>query len=74
MLFFDIFVSSLAGYALSKVKFKLKTLLILNNIAIIFVGSSVIIPRYLIIERLGLIDNFLVHIIPGLAIPVGCFN
>lgn len=74
VVFASIFVSSLAGYALSKVKFKLKKpLLILNNIAIIFVGSSVIIPRYLIIERLGLIDNFLVHIIPGLAIPVGLF-
>ncbi|HLT00460.1 MAG TPA: carbohydrate ABC transporter permease [Acholeplasma sp.] len=70
----SIFVSSLAGYALSKVQFKLKKpLLFLNNIAIIFVGSSVVIPRYLVIQSLGLVDNFLVHIIPGLAIPVGLF-
>jgi ABC-type glycerol-3-phosphate transport system permease component len=38
-----------------------------------FVGASVVIPRYLVIERLGLIDSFWVHILPGLAIPVGLF-
>src|SRR5690606_7343925 len=70
----SIFVSSLVGYALSKVQFKIKKpLLFLNNIAIIFVGSSVVTPRYLVIQSLGLGDNFLVHIIPGLAIPVGLF-
>ncbi|MBE0700448.1 MAG: carbohydrate ABC transporter permease, partial [Acholeplasmataceae bacterium] len=35
--------------------------------------ASVIIPRYLVIENLGLIDSFWVHILPGLAIPVGLF-
>lgn len=70
----SIFVSSLAGYALSKLKFKLKKpLLLINNIAIIFVGSSVVIPRYLVIQSLGIIDTFWVHILPGLAVPVGLF-
>ncbi|WP_026399682.1 carbohydrate ABC transporter permease [Acholeplasma equifetale] len=74
VVFASIFVSSLAGYALSKLNFKLKkSLSTLNDIAIIFVGASVIIPRYLVIQSLGLVDNFLVHIIPGLAIPVGLF-
>lgn len=74
VVFASIFVSSLAGYALSKLKFKIKKpLLVLNNIAIIFVGASVVIPRYLVVESLGLVDNFLVHIVPGLAIPVGLF-
>lgn len=74
VVFTSIIVSSLAGYALSKLNFVMKKpLMILNNIAIIFVGSSVVIPRYLVIESLGLVDNFLVHIIPGLAIPVGLF-
>lgn len=70
----SIFVSSLSGYALSKLQFKFKkSLLTINNIALMFVGASVVIPRYLIIERLGLIDSFWVHILPGLAIPVGLF-
>lgn len=74
VVFASIFVSSLAGYALSKLKFKMKKVLMtLNNIAIIFVGASVVIPRYLVIEKLGLVDNYLVHILPGLAIPVGLF-
>ena len=38
-----------------------------------FVGTAIIIPRYIIIEQLGLIDNFMVHIIPVIAIPVGLF-
>jgi ABC-type glycerol-3-phosphate transport system permease component len=70
----SIFVSSLSGYALSKLKFKLKKpLLAINNIALMFVGVSVMIPRYLIIETLGLVDSFWVHILPGLAVPVGLF-
>lgn len=70
----SIVISTVAGYALSKLKFKVKKpLLFLNNISLMFVGSSVVIPRYLIIERLGLIDNFLVYILPAIAIPVGLF-
>jgi ABC-type glycerol-3-phosphate transport system permease component len=72
--FASIVIGSLAGFALSKLEFRFKaTLLWVNNIAIMFVGASVSIPRYLVIERLGLIDSFWVHIIPGLAIPVGLF-
>lgn len=70
----SIVISSLAGFALSKLEFKIKRpLMLANNIALMFVGSAVIIPRYLVIERLGLIDTFWVHILPGLAIPVGLF-
>ncbi len=72
--FASIVIGSLAGFALSKLEFRFKyTLMWVNNIAIMFVGASVSIPRYLVIERLGLIDSFWVHIIPGLAIPVGLF-
>ncbi|VEU81217.1 carbohydrate ABC transporter permease [Haploplasma axanthum] len=74
VVFASVVVSSMAGFALSKLDFKLKKpLLIVNNIALMFVGASVIIPKYLVIEKLGLIDTFWVHIIPGLAIPVGLF-
>jgi ABC-type glycerol-3-phosphate transport system permease component len=45
----------------------------INTIAFMFIGIAVTIPRYIVIERLGLIDNFLVHIVPGLAVPVGLF-
>lgn len=67
-------VSTTAAYALSKKKFKLKkTLFAINTVALMFVPIAVTIPRFLIIERLGLIDTFLVHILPVLALPVGLF-
>jgi ABC-type glycerol-3-phosphate transport system permease component len=70
----SIVVSSTAAYSLSKKKFKLKkTLFAINTVALMFVPIAVTIPRYLIIEKVGLLDTFLAHILPGLAMPVGMF-
>ena len=70
----SIIVSSTAAYALSKKRFKLKTVLFsINTLALMFVPIAVTIPRFLIIEKLNLLDTFLVHILPGLAMPVGLF-
>jgi ABC-type glycerol-3-phosphate transport system permease component len=70
----SIVVSSTAAYALSKKRFRLKkTLFAVNTVALMFVPIAVTIPRFLIIQRIGLIDSFLVHILPGLAMPVGLF-
>ncbi|MGB4332422.1 MAG: carbohydrate ABC transporter permease [Bacilli bacterium] len=69
-----VFLSTITGFALSKIKFKLKAALNrANTLALMFVGVAVMIPRYLIIESLGLIDTFFVHIVPFLAVPVGLF-
>ena len=74
VVFLSIFLSSITGFALSKLKFRFKTIINrANTLALMFVGIAVMIPRYLIIESLGLIDQFLVHIIPVLAVPVGLF-
>ncbi|MFC1465142.1 MAG: carbohydrate ABC transporter permease [Candidatus Brachytrichaceae bacterium NZ_4S206] len=70
----SIFVSSTAAFALSKKRFKLKqTLFAINTVALMFVPIAVTIPRFLVIERLNLLDTFLVHILPVLAMPVGLF-
>lgn len=70
----SVVVSTTAAYALSKKRFKLKkTLFAVNTVALMFVPIAVTIPRFLIIARLGLIDSFLVHILPALAMPVGLF-
>ena len=70
----SIIVSSTAAYALSKKRFKLKqTLFAINTVALMFVPIAVTIPRFLIIQKLELMDTFLVHILPGLALPVGLF-
>ncbi len=74
VLFFSVLFSTMAGFALSKLNFKMKrTLNEINTVALMFVGVAVGIPRYLVIEKLGLIDNFFVHVFPYLAIPVGLF-
>lgn len=69
-----IVVSALAGFALSKKKFKLKGIIFeINTLALMFVPIAVQIPRYLVIVRTGLIDNFWAHILPVLAMPMGIF-
>jgi ABC-type glycerol-3-phosphate transport system permease component len=74
VVFLSIFLATITGFALSKLKFHIKgPLLQINTLAMMFVGAAVVIPRYIIIEQLGLIDSFYVHILPMLAIPVGLF-
>ncbi len=69
-----ILVSTLAGYALSKKKFKLKsTIFEINTLALMFVPIAVAIPRYLIIVRTGVVDTYWAHILPLLAMPMGIF-
>ena len=72
--FLSILVTTMAAYALSKLKFKGKKLLFeINTLALMFVPIAVTIPRYLTIARLGLIDRYLVLILPLIAMPVGLF-
>ena len=74
VLVLSIFISTMAGYVLSKKQFKSKKLLLeINNIALMFVATAVTIPRYLVIEFLGIQDTMLAHILPLLVIPVGLF-
>jgi ABC-type glycerol-3-phosphate transport system permease component len=74
VVFLSIFLSSITGYALSKMKFHInKVLSEINTIAMMFVGTAVIIPRYIITESFGLVDTFWVHIIPVIAVPIGLF-
>ncbi len=62
----SIMVSTTAAYALSKKRFKLKTALFaINTVALMFVPIAVTIPRFLIIDRLHLMDTFWVHILAG---------
>ena len=69
-----IFVTSITAFALSKLRFKgKKTIFKVNEIAMMFVGSALVIPRYLVISSLGVTNTFLAHIIPLLAMPVGLF-
>ena len=70
----SIFITAMSAYALSKKKFRAREWVFkLNQAALMFVPAAVSIPRYLIIVRIGLYNNFFAHIFPLLAMPVGLF-
>lgn len=65
---------TMASYALSKMRFKGKQLVFeLNTLALMFVPVAVQIPRYLTINALGIMNTYLAHILPLMAMPVGVF-
>lgn len=70
----SVLFATMSGFALSKLKFRGKnTILEINNAALMFVSVSVMIPRYLIVDILGIKDTYLAHILPIIALPVGLF-
>jgi ABC-type glycerol-3-phosphate transport system permease component len=70
----SIILSSMAGYALSKLRFKGKKIVFeINQLALMFIPASIAIPKYMVIEKLGIIDTMWAHILPVMAIPVGLF-
>ena len=74
MIMATIVITTSTGYALSKKEYKGKKFMFkVNQTALMFVAIAVAIPRYLLIDTIGLNDSFLVHIIPYLAMPVGLF-
>lgn len=74
VVFGSLFFSTMAAYALSKIKFKgAKIMMQINQIALMFVSVAVMIPRYLVVNKLGMIDTYWAEILPLLALPVGLF-
>jgi ABC-type glycerol-3-phosphate transport system permease component len=66
--------STMAAYALSKLKFKGRNVMMqINQIALMFVSCAVMIPRYLVVNKLGMIDTYWAEILPLVALPVGLF-
>ena len=69
-----VLICASTGYVLSKKKFRGRmAIMTINQTALMFVSVAVAIPRFLIIKNIGLMDNFLSHILPLLAMPVGLF-
>ena len=67
-------MSSLAAYAFSFLNFKgKKWLFAANQVAIMFVAVAVAVPRYIVMNSLGIVNTFFAHIVPLLAMPVGVF-
>ncbi len=74
VVFLSVLFSSMAGYILSKKKFRgKKALFEINKLALMFVPIAVTIPRFLVITKIGIIDTMAAHVLPMIAIPVGLF-
>ncbi|MBE5922753.1 MAG: carbohydrate ABC transporter permease [Lachnospiraceae bacterium] len=70
----NVIISTMAGFALSKMEFKLRDgIFNLNQAALMFVPAAVMIPRYLIINTLQITNTYWAHILPLLAAPVSLF-
>lgn len=70
----SLLLTTMAAFALAKIKFKGRNLLVhINQVAIMFVATAVLIPRYLVICQMGIIDTFWAHILPLVAMPVALF-
>jgi ABC-type glycerol-3-phosphate transport system permease component len=69
---FTLFFTTMAAFALSKMNFKGKKLLMtMNDIGLMFVGLALQIPRYLIVDKVGMHDTYYAHILPIVVLPVG---
>ncbi len=74
VVFSSLAMSTAAAYALSKLKFKGRdAMFMINQLALMFVAVAVMIPRYLIVEKLGLIDTYWAMILPLIPLPVALF-
>lgn len=70
----SLLLTTMSAFALAKIKFKGRNLMLqINQVAIMFVATAVLIPRYLVICRLGMIDSVWAHVLPLVAMPVALF-
>lgn len=69
-----IVISAMAAYAFSKHPFPgNKPLFALTILALMFTPEVAVIPRYLVIANIGIMNTYMAHIIPLLAAPVCVF-
>lgn len=69
-----VIISTMAAYALSKMRFKLRNpIFSMNQAALMFVMTAVSIPRYLVISGLNVTNTYWAHILPLIAMPVSLF-
>ena len=70
----SLLLTTCAAFAFSKIRFRGRAMMLqINQVAIMFVATAVLIPRYLVISSLGLIDTVLAHVLPLAAMPVALF-
>lgn len=62
-----LFIASMAAFAFSRLKFKgRETMFLICMMSMMIPGIINVIPNYVIIEKMGLLDNYLAMVLPGL--------
>lgn len=69
-----IMTSALCAYPLSKHKFPgAKALFTVIIVSLMFVPETMLIPRYVVVSSIGILNTYWAHILPHVAAPVGVF-
>lgn len=68
-----VIIGSMAAYPLAKFKLKAGWLFELVVLTLLFNGTVLALPQYVILARLGAINTYWVYIIPSLATPLSLF-
>ena len=66
-------ISSMAAYVLAKNKTMLNGFFKLVVLALLFNGTVLWLPQYVIMSKMGIINTYWVYILPSLAMPLGLF-
>ncbi len=72
--FLNIFVSSMAAFTLSKSKLKFRNAFFwIVQFSLLYNGTTLGVPQYLIFSKLGIIDTYWVYILPVIPSSMGAF-
>ena len=70
----NIIISSMAAYALSKSKIKGKNVFFwVVQFSLLYNGTTLGVPQYLIFSKLGMIDSYWIYILPAIPSSMGAF-
>ncbi len=74
VVFASLIFSTAAAYSLSKLKYKGRAAMMqINQLALMFVPVAVMIPRYLVVNVLGMTNTYWSQILPLIPLPVALF-
>lgn len=69
-----VFTGALCAYPLSKHKFRGNKLFFGSiMVSLLFATETIAIPRYVVVQSLGIMNTYLGHVLPMIALPVGVF-
>lgn len=72
--FLNIFVSSMAAFSLSKSRLKFRNLFFwIVQFSLLYNGTTLGVPQYLIFSKMGLINTYWVYILPAIPSSMGAF-